>query len=157
MLKAMSSRKAAFNLWQTLAVGSIALWVLVAVDGPLASFITGQEPEKRLEVEYVKFKDGFFHQKVDPVETDAIQATWTASIWLGSYEICGGSGRSTYYRGDASAKFVAADWTGDDCSGLIVGAVYEARVSWTWIDEEGLEKTEARKFEFIHEQAETGS
>lgn len=153
-------------LFGMLAFHVFGFWTIVKTD-EIQYIADGKLTEPRLVVHELGYKNGQIYQKVDPDHADAMQASWAAAIWLpGSGEeailndvevnakpICGGHGKSTYFRGDGKASFSPDYWTDDDCSGLIIGAVYEARVSWEWFDSEGLKQGEVRKFEFIHTEA----
>jgi hypothetical protein len=88
MLKTMMDKQhvkhAAFNLWQTLAVGSVILWLLTLNDERISRFVTGEEQVNHLRVELLDFKDGYFRQRIVPVTGEPRQADWAAGIYNGS-------------------------------------------------------------------------
>lgn len=141
MLKAMIDPKAAkqagFNLWRTVAVASVMLWVLVIFDAPISRVVTGEHPENHLQIELVDFQGGMFRQSITPTQGIPKQGEWSASIFDGYAFVCGGGGNGTYTRRTEPAVFSPNDWTGDDCfdepNPLIPGKEYRATASWEYV------------------------
>lgn len=154
MRQALTNRKAAGNVWQTILIGSLMLWVLVLSSDAVNRFITGKEPVNHLRLESIEFKEGHFHQLVIPERGGVKPASWSASIYQGSKFICGGSGRGAYGERKVPAIFTPDEWAGDDCPGLTVGEKYQGRATWTYwgVDNQNYEISVI--FDFIYSEAE---
>lgn len=81
-----------------------------------------------LQLVSLDYKDGEFHQIVAPINTDIVQADWSAQILRGDIPLCGDGGRAPY---DGEPKRMDPDsWTGDTCPPLKHGD--RAIATWTY-------------------------
>lgn len=153
MLTTVTNKKAARNLWQTVLVGGLMLWLLVFLDQRVAYLITGQKPENHLEIHMVDFEGGKFRQIVSPTGGEAMQANWSASIFRKDDFICGGGGNGTYRQRTEPARFTPDQWTGDDCSAMVPGLRYRAEVSWEYRTRPGEWHQVSAVFSFTYKEA----
>jgi hypothetical protein len=107
-------------------------------------------PEIPTLIPFVEYEDGKFTQRTAPSFGPPIQGTWSASIYNESkFYMCGGGGNGTYSVG-SETMFDADGWTNGDCSGLVEGANYLGRASWSWINELGQSQTVSLELEFTY-------
>jgi len=152
MLKAMSSKKAAFNFWQTIAMGSVGLWLLVVFDDRIENFVTGKQLPNHLKLEELYYENGKFYQQINPSLGKPKFSFWAADIWRGVDHVCGGSGSSSYKPKTAPVAFTPEAWTGDDCSALIIGKRYTAAGTWSYSTWDGKKYELHKSLEFIHSE-----
>lgn len=146
-----STREAFARNDMILAAAALAL----IINGwPSLSNMFSEKPHK-LSVEELYFQDGKFIQRVEPKGTPFIQGEWSASIITPSGEfICGGGGNGPYT--GTLVSFTPDDWTGGNCSRMVVGREYVARATWVNMDQYGEQHTIAAQFDFIHEMPSDG-
>lgn len=152
MMDKRHAKRAAFNFWQTLAIGSFGLWMLVIFDDRIADFVTGKEPSNHLQLEDIGFADGMFYQLINPSRGKPKFAFWAAGIWQGQRHICGGNGSDSYRPKSEPVYFSADNWTGDDCSELVVGETYLASATWSYSDRDGKRHELHRSLEFVYSE-----
>ena len=126
------------------------LWVLVLSSDNIAAVISGKEELNNLEVRMLDFEDGKFEQIVSPTLSDPIQANWSAAIFQNDDFICGGGGAGTYKQRSAPLRLKPDDWTGGDCSEMILGEKYLAEASWLYRTKEGEWKQISASFTFTY-------
>lgn len=155
MLKTMTNKRAAFNFWQTLAIGSVVAWVFFFANEEIAKAVTGKEPVNHLQLEEIGFRDGYFYQLMTTTEREMRQADWSADIWDGPKFVCGDGGNGTYQQRNQPVLMLPDDWTGDDCSKLINGREYQAKASWEYWDAEGNRYEITASFDFTYSEPKT--
>ena len=151
MLKTVTNKKAAFNFWQTIAIGSVFAWLLVSFDGPLNRLVTGKDKTNHLVVRSVAFENGYFSQQIDTEAGTLLKADWSASIFQDFFHICSGSGSATYGGRNMPVLLEPNDWTGDECN-LVAGEEYEARAAWSYFDADGDFHQATRVFFFTYSE-----
>lgn len=151
MIDRQDVRRAGSRFWQLIAIGSVGLWVLVAMDDRIAGLLTTRETLHTLVVKSLEFKDGEFHQIVVPKGTSEIRGKWSADISQGSRYICGG-GDEAPYGPRATPLTLSPDlWTDDDCSAMRNGEQYTASAVWENYDQYGNIQRVSRQFDFTAE------
>lgn len=150
-------KHATFNLWQVIAIASIALHVIILGDSKIAHFFDGSHTERWLAVRTIGFEGGMFFQQVEPVGSEPLQAKWVATISKKNgvdRRVCGGlGGLGTYKQRSEPIYMTPSDWAGDECI-LHAGAEYVATASWQWLDGQGHSRTTSSVFSFTYKEAE---
>jgi len=149
-------KHAGSNLWQVIAIASIALHIFILGDNQIAHFFDGPPAKRQLAVQEIGFADGMFYQRVEPVNSDKpLQASWVATISSNgprSRLICGGyKGLGTYKRRSQPIYLPPDAWVGGVCP-LKVGVEYIATASWQWFDGDGESRSIATEFHFVYEE-----
>jgi len=149
-------KHASSNLWQVIAIASIALHVIILGDNQIAHWVDGDAAPRQLAVRTIGFENGHFFQLVEPVNRpEPLHASWVAFISTtnGHEEfVCGGyKGLGTYKQRSRPIYLTPDQWTGGDCD-LNVGQEYLATASWQWIDGDDEARTVSTEFHFVYEE-----
>lgn len=99
------------------------------------------QPDRRLEISGLDYRDGMFVQSSQVHGVDGLPARWTAKIVRGNNLLCSGGDDSAYSNG--TLHMTPDQWTGDDCPSLQAGD--RAIASWEWRDESGFVYTITRE------------
>lgn len=121
------------TIYSALVYGMLTLGTLALVETAVTP------PPIRMELNYLRFEDGHFHQHIAVSGRDAITAEWSARIWRADGErdavLCSGGGHFPY-NGEPSKPMTPDYWTDDTCPPLKPGD--QALAVWSYRAEDGV-------------------
>jgi len=113
------------------AFAAVGFFVPVGIYDTAKSVLV--EPERRLEIVTLDYRDGQIVQHIKPAG-EPIIADWAAEIIRDGHQLCSGAGAATYEGNEVA--FTPSKWTGDECPALIPGDVI--RGTWEYRRNDGV-------------------
>jgi len=142
--------RALFHILTMWGVASLlVIWPMILVGSIIERHFAQSGAVPQLVVMDLGFRDGRFHQRVQPSYGAPIFAQWTASIIQGNDLQCAGTGWADYEISPFPVSMLPEVWAGPGCN-LQAGVTYTAAATWAWEDEHGTPHRTSLRLTFIY-------